>query len=273
MSDQAATELKLYIDNDGDLYQSQTTYILKNLATKKAQGKYEHELAVKAFGYLADSGAKKYAEEFGSSDRPWNKMFSASTRRAVAEALTRAFEGEYDLGNYDHLLPKKYQKQEKTKKGTRAHARRRDDAQKFKVGDIVRRTAARMRSMGLASGPVNGVVVGYAGPWPQIRWSNMSETDEPMAQAEEGIELDKRAMARQGHARKKTDLGTHVHLHKPGALRSASDRQLRGFYRDEQRDVAKARAEASRRGVSLHARKKQLDREIANAVPSWRGGR
>jgi hypothetical protein len=300
MTDHAATELKLYIDNDGDLYRRQTTYILKNLATKKAQRKYEHELAVKAFGYLADAGAKKYVKEFGSPDQPWNKMFSPSTRRRVAEELTKDFEGEYALGNYDQLLPKKYQKQEKASVGHvrkkvswrtpesikvvwspvnsawfalwpgrgsikdqqvikiagtdemdswlretygdpygrggpsrgRAHARVRDqDAPKFKIGDIVRRTAARMRSMGVVSGPVNGIVVGYSGKWPLIRWSDMSEADEPMTQAEEGLELDKRAMARRGHARKS--------------------------------------------GVLLHMRKSpaQLDREIADVVPSWQGGR
>jgi len=82
--------------------------------------------------------------------------------------------------------------------------RKRGDAPKFQVGDIVRRTAARMRSMGIIAGPVNGKVVGYSGPWPLIHWSDMSESDEPMTQAEEGLELDKRAMARRpavGHAR------------------------------------------------------------------------
>jgi hypothetical protein len=84
-----------------------------------------------------------------------------------------------------------------------AHARVRgeDGERKFKAGDIVRRTAARMRSMGVVSGPVNGIVVGYSGKWPLIRWSDMSDTDEPMTQAEEGLELDKRAMAKRGHAR------------------------------------------------------------------------
>jgi hypothetical protein len=83
-----------------------------------------------------------------------------------------------------------------------AHAiKRAEGAPKFKIGDIVRRTAARMRSMGLVSGPVNGRVVGYAGKWPLIRWSDMSDADEPMTQAEEGLELDKRAMAKRGHAR------------------------------------------------------------------------
>lgn len=66
---------------------------------------------------------------------------------------------------------------------------------KFKVGDIVRRTAAAMRSMGIVSGPINGMVVGYSGRWPLIMWSDMDEDEEPMAQAEEGLELDKRAMA------------------------------------------------------------------------------
>lgn len=81
------------------------------------------------------------------------------------------------------------------------HARIAEGGQKFKVGDIVRRTAAAMRSMGIVSGPINGRVEGYSGRWPLIRWSNMSDTDEPMAQAEEGLELDKRAMAKRGHAR------------------------------------------------------------------------
>jgi hypothetical protein len=262
MSDQAATELKLYVDNEADLY-PQKLSVLKNLATKKARGAYKHALAVKAFGYLVEAGAKKYVKEFGSPDQSW--LFPVSTRKVAAEALTKDFEAEYALGNYDHLLPKKYQKLA-TKTG---HARKRDDEPKFKIGDVVRRTAARMRSMGLVSGPVNGIVVGYSGPWPLIRWSDMDEADEPMAQAEEGLELDKRAMARRGHARRKT----HAQLHDPDALRSATDRQLRGFYRDEQRDVASARAEAARRGVTLHARKKRLDREIVSVVPSWRGGR
>jgi hypothetical protein len=265
MIDQSATELKLFIDNEADLY-PQRVSIVKNLATKKARGAYKRDLAVKAFDYVVEAGAKKYVKDFGSPGQPWHQLFPVSTRKVVAKALTSNFEAEYALGNYDYLLPKKYQEPK-----TRAHARRREGEPKFAVGDIVRRTAARMRSMGLASGPVNGIVVGYSGPWPLIRWSSMDESDEPMAQAEEGLELDKRAAARRGHARRRVDLGTHAQLHEPDALRSATDRQLRGFYRDEQRDVAKARAEAARRGVTLHARKSRarLSREIAQVL----GGR
>jgi hypothetical protein len=112
----AATELKLYIVNDGELYRRQTLSILKNLVTKRARGEYKHDLAVKAFGYLTEAGAKKYLQEFGGPGQPWHKMFDAGTRKQAAEALARDFEAEAALGNYDLLLPKKYQEQRVSKK-------------------------------------------------------------------------------------------------------------------------------------------------------------
>jgi len=105
-----ARELKLYIVNDAALHRSQHEPIRKNLATKKARGEYKHDLAVKRFGYLVEAGAKKYAKEF-SVGTDWHKMFDVPTRRAVAEELTKSFEAEHALGNYDYLLPKKYQKE------------------------------------------------------------------------------------------------------------------------------------------------------------------
>ncbi len=113
---QAATELEVYIANDGRLYEQITSSILKVLAAKKARGVYRHDLAVKGFGYLVEAGAKKYAQEFGSS--PWHKMFDVSTRKRVAEELARDFEGVYASGGYDNL-PKKYQKA-----GPSRHARK-----------------------------------------------------------------------------------------------------------------------------------------------------
>lgn len=120
IADRAARELHLFIENDGLLYRQQYQPIIKNLMTKKARGQYKHDLAVKAFGYLVESGAKKYAKDFGSPTQPWHKMFDVAARKDVSEELARDFETEAALGNYDSLLPKKYQKQ-----GTTAHARRR----------------------------------------------------------------------------------------------------------------------------------------------------
>lgn len=142
----AATELKLYIDNDGDLYRRQTTSILKNLATKKARGQYKHDLAVKAFDYLVKAGAKKYADEFEPTLRVWHQIFDAPTRKRVAEELTRDFEGEYALGNYDNLLPKKYQA------SSSSHARKKQSA-KWKVPEGIK----------IAWSPVNQA---YFALWP-----------------------------------------------------------------------------------------------------------
>ena len=104
MGDIEATELRLYINNEGSLH-SMAEGIRKNLVTKQARREYKHDLAVKAFGYLVEAGAKKYAKEFGGT---WYQMFDVPTRKAVAEELTRYFETEAKLGNYDYLLPKKY---------------------------------------------------------------------------------------------------------------------------------------------------------------------
>lgn len=116
-----ATELKIFIDNDGELHRQQTTSILKNLATKRARGVYKHDLAVKLFGYLVESGAKKYVKQYDAPSSKWHDVFNVATRKQVAEALTRDFEAEAKLGNYDNLLPKKYQKPEKA---ATSHARK-----------------------------------------------------------------------------------------------------------------------------------------------------
>lgn len=107
----AARELAMFVENDADLYRQQETPINKNLATKKAKGIYHHEGAVKLFGHLMESGAKKYVKEMGSPGDQWHEMFNTATRKEAAEDFAKHFETEYNLGNYDHLLPKKYQKE------------------------------------------------------------------------------------------------------------------------------------------------------------------
>lgn len=106
-------ELKTFIDNDGDLYRQQTTYIMKNLATKLAKGVYDRAFAEKAWMHLVENGAKKYAKKYAKEEAgggTWHQMFSMEDRRAVAKDLNDEFLVEYKLGNYDKLLPKKYQR-------------------------------------------------------------------------------------------------------------------------------------------------------------------
>jgi hypothetical protein len=103
--DIATTELKLFIENDGDLYRQQGHPIIKNLTAKKARGVYDHTKAVKLYGYLVANGIKKYDRDFGAG----SMRLSSSDKRCVAEMLTHDFEVEYRTGGYKHLLPKKYQ--------------------------------------------------------------------------------------------------------------------------------------------------------------------
>lgn len=103
------SELKIFIDNDGQLYRQQTTSILKNLVTKMAKGVYDRAKAEKLWMYLVENGAKKYARESGGEGN-WHTMFPIEDRREVARQLNKEFITEAEIGNYDNLLPKKYQK-------------------------------------------------------------------------------------------------------------------------------------------------------------------
>ncbi len=117
----AAHELVLWVENDGDLYRQQYEPILRNLMTKRARGVYDHDKAVKLFGYLTENGARRYdtgeSGTFVTDERgyhfkqnPISPAFNAATRKLAATELTDAFEAEANTGSYDSLLPKKYRK-------------------------------------------------------------------------------------------------------------------------------------------------------------------
>lgn len=101
----AAHELVLYIENTSDLSpdgpRGQGRDVLLNALRKWKKGTYDPDLAVKLFGYLVESGAKRYAKEHGSS--PWNVMFSPATRQEAARQLEEAFRSSAENGEYDRV--------------------------------------------------------------------------------------------------------------------------------------------------------------------------
>lgn len=105
---QTARELHLYADNDATLYHGQRSSIEKNLINKRARGVYDHALAVKLWMYFVDAAAKKYVAEYDAKGGVWHQVFPKSVRMEVAETFANNFEREAELGNYDHLLHKKY---------------------------------------------------------------------------------------------------------------------------------------------------------------------
>ncbi|MDD5539761.1 MAG: hypothetical protein PHG61_03615 [Candidatus Marinimicrobia bacterium] len=81
-----AREFYLFITNDGQLYRQQTQPIIKNLAIKKVKGVYDRELALKLWGYLVESGIKKYKKEF-----PGYYRVDAGTKRACAKMIASEY--------------------------------------------------------------------------------------------------------------------------------------------------------------------------------------
>jgi hypothetical protein len=99
----AAHELALFIIQDVMLYAQQTQAIIKNLRRKVAKGNYNHDLALKLWRYLADSGAKKYS--FEHADRQshpawqWHQykgygIFDVATRLETARELRDHYASE-----------------------------------------------------------------------------------------------------------------------------------------------------------------------------------
>lgn len=81
----SARELALYAENEFSLYQSRALPIIANLARKKRRGIYDDGKAIKAWLYLADDAAKKYAKEYSVEDgRP---IFDLATRWEAAREL------------------------------------------------------------------------------------------------------------------------------------------------------------------------------------------
>lgn len=90
---QAVRELKLYEENDGQLYKSQKMPIYKNLDKKREKGTYDSELATKSFKNYSDNAGKKYTKEFGSRGEVNN--FTLADRRALARELTQEYEEQF----------------------------------------------------------------------------------------------------------------------------------------------------------------------------------
>jgi len=97
-------ELKLYIDNDSQLYNGTYIPILKNLSKKKQNGKYNKSLASKGFIYLVNDGANKYVKDFGGNARD---IFPKRQRIMLAKDYVDEFEQQYKNQEYDFMKVEK----------------------------------------------------------------------------------------------------------------------------------------------------------------------
>ena len=96
-NDITATELRLFADNDGDLYRQRTRPILANLGKKFRAGTYQSDLACKLWFSWAADAAKRYVAEFAA---PGDVIFTKADLVAVALDKEAYERGEFALGNF-----------------------------------------------------------------------------------------------------------------------------------------------------------------------------
>jgi hypothetical protein len=92
----AAHELALYAINNGNLYRSQTTPIIENLAKKKASGTYDENKAPLLWSYLAQSAAIAYAKEHDAPGVSGLYTFDKPTRDLAAAEMAEAYQEHID---------------------------------------------------------------------------------------------------------------------------------------------------------------------------------
>ncbi len=92
-------ELRLFIDNDAKLYKQRYIPILKNMSKFKKKGRYNSKLAIKAFMYLVDDGAKQYAKDYGGT----SKMFSKKDKLEIAKEYAEEFEEQFNNKEFNFM--------------------------------------------------------------------------------------------------------------------------------------------------------------------------
>jgi len=91
--DYESRELELYITNEREVH-PRLMAIETALDRKVKSGKFDKTKAPKAFRYVVDEAAKKYAKEFRV---PVRNLFTVADKNAVAERLTKGYMGERGL--------------------------------------------------------------------------------------------------------------------------------------------------------------------------------
>jgi hypothetical protein len=95
----AVTEIKMFIENDGNLYRQQTLPILKNLSKKYQKGTFDVTKASKLYRYLIDNGLQKYHKQFGNRGSKWYNILNTSDRQFLAEWFADETLAELQAGN------------------------------------------------------------------------------------------------------------------------------------------------------------------------------
>jgi hypothetical protein len=120
----------------------------KNATIKKAQGKYNSALAVKLFGYAIDQVLPVYG--ITKADLNSDGWSYQKTRTEAAEELRDVFERRFAAGDFDHFIPKKYQKKKNPSFGYDRPLSAFQDDEKYRQGKRVGTLARRSDKWSMA---------------------------------------------------------------------------------------------------------------------------
>lgn len=95
----AVREIRLYADNNSQLYFSRKLPILKNLQKKYQKGTFDVNKASKLWRYYIDDAMQRYHKEFGSRGK-WYNMLDTSDRQLLANEYAEETLSEFQLGNF-----------------------------------------------------------------------------------------------------------------------------------------------------------------------------
>lgn len=95
----AADELRLYVENDGQLYRSHLEPALVAVQRYWLRGRFDAVLAVRGVRRAVDEGARRYMRKFGSPGTSWYDVFNAATRTVTAETIVEHWRQEWQIGN------------------------------------------------------------------------------------------------------------------------------------------------------------------------------
>lgn len=90
-----AHELKLFADNDSGLYHGHRAAVEANLKKHHAKGRYDHELAKKAWLHHATFAADRYAQTFGGLGERGHHIFNKKTREHAAKMMADEFRDDH----------------------------------------------------------------------------------------------------------------------------------------------------------------------------------
>lgn len=103
----AAKEIQMYADSNGQLYYSRMFPIIKNLYRKWKKGTFDVGKAAILFKYYVEDAMQRYHKDFGSKGDKWYDLLSPIDRKILATEYAEQMLWEFESGNYDDSILKR----------------------------------------------------------------------------------------------------------------------------------------------------------------------